>query len=61
MTGDEALAKLLAIKARQDNPNRHRGWEDDHVEADQVLTDLLHALGLKELVETFESIRKWYS
>jgi len=61
MTGDEALAKLLAIKARQDNPNRHSGWEDDHVEADQVLTDLLQALGLKELVETFESIRKWYS
>lgn len=61
MTGDEALAKLLAIKARQDNPNRHRDWEDDHVEADQVLTDLLQALGLKELVKAYESINKGYS
>ena len=61
MTEDEALSKLRAIKARQENPNRRGDWEEDHEEADQVLVSLLNSLGFSEIVLIFQSISKWYA
>ncbi len=35
--------------------------EDSHIEADDVLCDLLRELGCSRLVDVYEGIRKWYS
>ena len=60
MTGDEALAKLKAIKFRQGTAVRP-DTEQDHVDADEILLNLLASLGFPEVVETFRFLRKWYS
>lgn len=37
------------------------GMEDNHIEADQILCDLLNKLGFEKITELFDDIDKWYS
>lgn len=45
------------LKAAQENPDT----ESAHVDADQVLCDLLKALGYKQVVEEYDKVEKWYA
>lgn len=46
------------LKAAQEN---FRDVESAHVDADQVLCDLLEALGYKQIVEEYDKVKKWYA
>ena len=35
--------------------------EEDHSEADEILCDMLNALGYKDLTDAWDKIGKWYS
>ena len=35
--------------------------EEDHVKADEILCDMLNALGYKDLTDAWDKIGKWYS
>jgi hypothetical protein len=35
--------------------------EEDHAEADGILCDMLNALGYKDLINTWDKVKKWYS
>ena len=50
-----ALAKLQEIFAR--------GWdqESDHVDADDVLCELISSFGYPEVKEAFDRIDRWYA
>ena len=53
MTREEALAKLRAIK----------GWDVEraHAEADDILCELLIALGYSDVVLAYNAVEKWYA
>lgn len=36
-------------------------YETAHIDADDILCDVLKQLGAKELVDEFEKVRKWYA
>lgn len=50
----EAVEKLEAIEKSGDT-------EGGHIEADDILCDVLKALGCKEVVDAFEKLDKWYA
>ena len=50
------LARLHEL-ARKMYPNE----EEDHAEADDILCDMLNALGYKDLTDAWDKIGKWYS
>ena len=50
----EAVEKLEAIEKSGDTEARH-------IEADDILCDVLKALGCKEVVDAFEKLDKWYA
>ncbi len=54
MTADEALTAMRQLTEWHDT-------EERHVAADQILMDLLTTLGHTELVETYDSIKKWFA
>lgn len=35
--------------------------EGDHINADDILCDFLRLLGYERLVDTYESVSKWYA
>lgn len=35
--------------------------EEDHVNADVILCEMLDALGYKDLINTWDKVKKWYS
>ena len=35
--------------------------EQGHIEADKLLAELLRLLGYDELIDNYESMRKWYA
>lgn len=45
------------LEAAQENPD----IEAAHADADQVLCDLLKALGYKMIVEEYDKVEKWYA
>lgn len=54
MTKEEAIEKLKEAQ-NGDDP------ECDHGAADQVLCDLLTALGYADVVEEYDKVHKWYA
>jgi hypothetical protein len=54
MTREEAIAKLKALHGSTD-------VEAAHGEADQVICDLLTALGYGDVVVAYDDVEKWYS
>jgi len=54
MTKQEAIARLRQCKNNAD-------IEFAHMEADQILCDLLTTLGYGDVVEEFEKLDKWYA
>jgi hypothetical protein len=50
---DEAIKKLRDCEMR--------GMEEGHMEADDILCELLRQLGYLEVVEEYEKIGKWYA
>lgn len=35
--------------------------EDGHIEADQILVDILDMLGYRDITDAYNNIKKWYS
>lgn len=56
MTKDEAIKKLKEIQNDTENDE-----EFCHINADNVLCDLLETLGYKEVVDEWDKIKKWYA
>jgi len=55
ITPDRALKMLEAIKASKGD------MESDHVQADNVLCELLRSLGHEEVVDAYDKISKRYA
>lgn len=55
---EAAMERLKAIIA---GAEIKRDPEGAHVDADQVLCDLLRALGCGDVVEAYDQIEKWYA
>lgn len=59
-TGSFSTKKYMdRLKAAQNNPEFTH--EDAHIEADNVLCDLLKELGYKPIVEEYDKVSKLYS
>ena len=58
MTPKEAEEKMAAIVKRQDSPFTNIG--EDHIEADNILCDLLQSLGYGEVIDIYKNIRMWH-
>jgi hypothetical protein len=66
MDRQEATRRLIAI---QNRPAEYNSWlqesmvnqHEQHVEADEVLCELLISLGYEDVVEEYRKIEKWYS
>jgi hypothetical protein len=56
MTREEAIAKLKECQ-KEYVFDEERG----HTIADEVLCDLLAALGYADVVQEWDAVRKWYS
>jgi hypothetical protein len=54
MTPEQAIAKLKDLAKVGD-------WEAAHGDADQILCDLLPALGHEDVVKAWDDVGKWYS
>lgn len=48
---------MYRLKAAQENED----IESAHAEADDVLCDLLTALGYKKLIDEYHAVPKWYA
>jgi len=59
MSADKKLldAALEQMRALEDS----RDLEGSHIEADDILCDLLDQLGFNEVVEAFKKLPKWYA
>lgn len=51
---DEAIQELKKLQKTYDT-------EANHVEADEILCELLKELGFEDVVEQYNKIKKWYS
>lgn len=54
MTPEQAIAKLTELAKSGD-------YEAAHGDADQVLCDLLTALGHADVVKAWDEVGKWYA
>jgi hypothetical protein len=54
MTREEALKELAEIKQNKDT-------EEAHVDADDVLCQMLSDLGYEDVVMAYHQISKWYA
>ena len=54
MTKDEAIKKL---KEEQHNDD----IEMAHIKADAIICELLKSLGMKDVVEEFDKVDRWYA
>lgn len=48
---------IRRLKEQQDNPD----WEAAHGEADDILIDVLKALGYEDIVREWCKVNKWYA
>ena len=51
---EKYIARIKAIQKNHDT-------EEAHLDADQVLCELLTELGYKELVEEYDNVDKWFA
>lgn len=56
MTPTEFAIKMWRIKIRQNSSP-----EDKHIDADELMCELLESLGYREGVRFFKEMEKWYS
>lgn len=56
MKPEEAIEALKAL-AKEEHPD----VEANHLEADQILCQLLTALGYSEVVRMWHRVKKWYA
>lgn len=62
MTKEEALAKLLDIKAGENDRNSpYFSPDTSHRDADNVLCNLLETLVCADVVQAFRDVFKWYA
>lgn len=54
MTREEAITKLKELQKGYDT-------ESDHVDADDVICELLKSLGYEDVVKEYDAIGKWYA
>lgn len=54
MTREEALAKLKPLQEMH-------SFEEAHVDADEILCELLQSLGYGDVVDEYEKVGKWYA
>ena len=57
---------IKALQELQDRHNRHRDAEEVHIEADEILCEVLDAHGLKEVADAYRAMRDhgvgfWYA
>lgn len=57
----EANEFLLKKYSKKIDDLKTGDTEQDHIDADKLLCELLSKLGYNEVVEKFESLRKWYA
>ena len=57
----EKVIKERYLKLMKGIKDDNSDEESNHIAADNLLCTLLEKLGYKEIVEVFESIRKWYA
>lgn len=62
---NELLERLKTVTEKEYYPNskmfKGGDREDWHVEADNILCELLDYLGYHDFVEAFEEVPKWYA
>lgn len=56
MPPNEFTIKMWRIKIRQDSTPEY-----DHIDADELMCELLESLGYREGVRYFKEMEKWYS
>lgn len=66
MTRDDALEALLEIQRRPPEPMRlskvpEKNFEQEHIDADEVLCQLLNSLGYEDVVSEYRKIEKFHS
>ena len=64
LTPEEFTKSMKDISDKLVNPPKYRSYydkEDAHMEMDNLMLDLLRALGYGDGVDIFESTDKWYS
>ena len=66
MTPEEFKSKLIKLKKESLYPSITNGRiyfdaEGFHVEADDLMCEILESLGYKEGIEIFKNTEKWYS
>lgn len=54
MTREEAITKLKELQKGYD-------VEGDHIEADNVICNLLESLGYEDVVKEYDAIGTWYA
>ncbi len=52
---------IQAATARMRKLVGHPDWEVTHGEADDILCEVLRALGYTDLVDAFDEVGKWYA
>jgi hypothetical protein len=55
MTREKAIEQLKTLQ------QEGRDTEADHSEADEILCELLNALGYGDVVAEWEKVEKWYA
>jgi hypothetical protein len=58
---DKNGEKYKAFVSKMQDLENSRNQESAHIEADDILCQLLIELGYKEIVDAFENIGKWYA
>ena len=62
MTKEEALEKLREIKDGESvRDSEYFSPEKAHIDADEVLCQMLKSLGYADVVQAFSDVYKWYA
>ena len=57
----DALYQKSLARLKELANKKYPEEEEDHGEADEILCDMLNALGYKDLTNAWDDIKKWYS
>lgn len=61
LTATDKVFLKTALEMMQELRNNPQDMEIDHIKADNILCNVLKALGQEELVNEFDKIKKWYA
>ena len=61
LTATDKVFLKTALEMMQELRNNPQYMEIDHIKADNILCNVLKALGQEELVNEFDKIKKWYA